>query len=424
MRNLFLALSIFILMQLSACSKENELSYLPDLSAIRANLAFTCVYQEDHFPPLNPEADVLFKYARYLEKKAGPKDHEDIGRYYRIAAAYGHYKANNNLQAKLQSAELSSPDRVKEAVGLATTLVDQGIGLGYYNIGLYLKSGFGFKQNEEEALRYFRKAADLGVPDAQYYVGDLLAPSNMAPKIAQQMWSCAAKQGHGRAGLVLGVDLKGDGLYREATEAFQLGAAAGEGTSAMVLRETFGGIKPENELYYLALSYDPERVRRYELIGKFLSDNQYRNPKVPDIDKIVPLPPAKLPEWDGTFQWAKDNATPPEKPSDELVNRLAKEKNLDPSTGLPIPQPLKVSLGTRAKTNEFCPESGVWQAHYSWYTACPGDSLRQFKKGETFPTHVFYSRRDFAVLNWILGPERVELAVLWRLTAYEDEGQA
>nr|WP_274921688.1 DUF6396 domain-containing protein [Providencia sp. G1(2023)] len=27
--------------------------------------------------------------------------------------------------------------------------------------------------------------------------------------------------------------------------------------------------------------------------------------KFPDIDKIVPLPPAELPEWDGTFEYKK-----------------------------------------------------------------------------------------------------------------------
>jgi uncharacterized protein len=59
---------------------------------------------------------------------------------------------------------------------------------------------------------------------------------------------------------------------------------------------------------------------------------------VPDIDQIVPLPPAKLPAWDGTFQWQKDQdaAVPPPKPSDELIARLSKDKHLDPATGLPL----------------------------------------------------------------------------------------
>jgi hypothetical protein len=60
--------------------------------------------------------------------------------------------------------------------------------------------------------------------------------------------------------------------------------------------------------------------------------------KVPDIDQIVPLPPATLPPWDGTFRWQKeqDAAVPPQKPSDELIERLSKDKNLDPATGLSL----------------------------------------------------------------------------------------
>ncbi|NYH25166.1 hypothetical protein GGD40_004737 [Paraburkholderia bryophila] len=88
---------------------------------------------------------------------------------------------------------------------------------------------------------------------------------------------------------------------------------------------------------YISLPNDPERSQRYELTWKFLTSNDERNPKVPDIDKIVPLPPAKLPSWDGTFQWQKeqDAAVPPQKPSDELIDELAQAKHLAPSTGLP-----------------------------------------------------------------------------------------
>jgi len=52
----------------------------------------------------------------------------------------------------------------------------------------------------------------------------------------------------------------------------------------------------------------------------------------------VPLPPAQLPAWDGTFQWQKeqDAAKPPQKPAESHVAKLAREKNLDPATGLPL----------------------------------------------------------------------------------------
>ncbi|WP_221928298.1 DUF6396 domain-containing protein, partial [Pseudomonas amygdali] len=63
-----------------------------------------------------------------------------------------------------------------------------------------------------------------------------------------------------------------------------------------------------------------------------------RLPKLLDIDSIVPLPPAKLPAWDGTFQWEKERGakTVPNKPDDALLQRLSKEKDLDPVTGLPL----------------------------------------------------------------------------------------
>jgi hypothetical protein len=75
---------------LCGCSnKEDQVPSQYDMSAVRANLAFTCVHEAEHLPPLDPQADVLFKYGRYLEKQNGPKDFNEVARYYRIAAAHG-----------------------------------------------------------------------------------------------------------------------------------------------------------------------------------------------------------------------------------------------------------------------------------------------------------------------------------------------
>lgn len=125
----------------------------------------------------------------------------------------------------------------------------------------------------------------------------------------------------------------------------------------VVVVEVGGDDTPSDELYYLGQTKDPERSRRYKLIGDFIDANDGLNPKVPDIDQIVPLPPAQLPPWDGTFQWQKeqDAAQPPQKPAETLVTKLAREKNLDPATGLPV-APAKsakderVPLGTVART--------------------------------------------------------------------------
>jgi len=328
-----------------ACTrKDDRLALLPDMSAVRANLAFTCVHEADHLPALDRDADQLFQYGRYLEKKDGPKDFNDIARYYRIAAAHSHYKANQNLQLLVSQGFADSPDAPKETIDLAARLVSQGVPGCYYDIGHYLELGYGLNEDTEMALRYMRKAADLGSPDAQYYVGQKLAPIDNAPAIARQMWQCAADQGHGKAANTLGIDLQAEKRYGDAITAFQKAVAAGEAQGALSLEAAFSGVSEADRLSYTGVGKDAERSRRYRLIRRFINGNDGRDPKVPDIDRIVPLPPKKLPAWDGTLQWEKEQAAalPPQKPSDELIKRLSREKHLDPATGLPSAKPDQV----------------------------------------------------------------------------------
>jgi TPR repeat protein len=408
-----------------ACTKENPLASLPDMSAVRTNLAFTCVHEADHLPPLDPDADQLFQYGRYLQKQNGPKDFSEIARYYWTAAAHDHYKANTNLQQLVSTGLADSPDSRKETIDLAVQLVKQGVPGGYYDIAHYLELGYGLKQDSATALRYFRKAADLGSPDAQYYVGGKLAPIDAAPEIALQMWRCAADQGHGKAATSLAIDRSADKFYSEAVKAFQQGVMAGNSQAASFLEGGFKGPPPDDRLNYLALPNDPERARRYKLIGKFLDDNEGLNPKVPDIDLIVPLPPAKLPPWDGTFQWQKEHAAavPPQKPTEALVTKLASEKNLDPATGLPLPpaksaKDERLPLGTVARTGQACPQGGLWTVQQ--FAGVSYDATRRFRKGETMPQLALNDPRPIPGLDWLLGMRKYRSDSEWTLKAYVD----
>ncbi|WP_029310381.1 SEL1-like repeat protein, partial [Cupriavidus metallidurans] len=170
-----------------------------------------------------------------------------------IAAAHGHYKANSNLQKLVSEGMASSPLPQRESVALASRLIDAGVPSGYYDIGYYLNLGYGLKQDKEMALRYFRKAADLGNADAQFYVGKLLAPRDKAPEIARQMRQCATDQGHGGAAHTLGIDLQIDGVYSDAVKAFQEGVIAGDSMSASFLEHGFKAPPPSDGLNYLAL---------------------------------------------------------------------------------------------------------------------------------------------------------------------------
>ncbi|MBP0712639.1 sel1 repeat family protein [Burkholderia sola] len=378
--------------------KANDLPGSSDLASVRANLAFTCVHEADRLPTIDLDADTLFRYGRYLQTRDGPKDFDEVARYYRIAAAHGHYKANHNVQQLVSQGMASSPNAAHEAVEWASRLVNQGIPMGYYDIGYYLNSGYGLKQNKELALRYIRRAADLGNADAQYHVSELLAPHDKSPDISLKMLKCATNQGHGRSAFDLGIYLKYNQYFPGATIAFQKSVISGNGMSAMVLEKSFLGPPSTDRGFYLDLPEDPERSRRYQLIGRFLRDNKLANPKVPDIDKIVPLPPAKLPRWDGTFEWEKQRAQVPPKPSDELINRLAKEKNLDRATGLPLSpdaQPsqtaspadvvARLPLGTAARTGARHPEGGMRCARIR--RGLQAETTRKFSKRDVPPIH-------------------------------------
>ncbi|OWR63610.1 SEL1-like repeat protein [Klebsiella pneumoniae] len=326
---------------LSGCDQKSvhmEASSEP-LTDISTPPAFAC--QHETFPAPSADTDVLFKYARWLQKNNLLKQDRSVDaqteRLYRIAAENGLYKASINLQNGALRGQFSLSSH--EQFRLSQQLIAAGVATGYYLTAIYLERGVaGLQQDPALALRYYRKAADEGNPQAQAYVGDKLAPVDRAPDIAHQMRRCAAEQGEGKAAM-LGINLQGKEDYQSAIEAFQLGVAAGNGSSARFLANGFSGPEPGDRLYYLAQQKDPERARRYKQIAKILSNYSYASPTVPEINDIVPLPPALLPEWDGKLKWLEEREAnvPPPKPSAALIEKLAKAKQLNPATGRPLP---------------------------------------------------------------------------------------
>ncbi|MBB4822772.1 hypothetical protein HNP29_006196, partial [Pseudomonas alcaligenes] len=338
------------------------------LPQIRANLAFTC--RHERIPEASADSDLLFTYARWLQKnnqlKQDPTVDAEVERLYRIAAEHQHYKASINLINGAFRGHFKV--RGAERLRLSQEMMEAGVASGYYFVGLFLQRGSaGLREDPEMALRYYRKAADEGSALAQALVADKLAPIDIAPDIARQMRRCAAEQGHGDAASDLGVNLAGLGRYREALEAFQLGVAAGDEVSAGFLEEGFRGPASTNTLYYLDQDKDLERAERYKTIWRILARYSYASPKVPEINEILPLPPAELPPWDGKLQWLEERKAnvPPPKPSEALIWQLARDKHLDPATGRPTPEsPHFVYLDSLliCVSGEPCPRAGYWAA--------------------------------------------------------------
>ncbi len=400
---------------LVACSNSGTFNvtkkdpFVEPLTEFEAKLAFTC--QHETIPAPSAKSDVLFQYARWLQKNNQLKQDKtidlEIERLYRIASENGHFKANINLQngAMRGRFELSGAQHLR----MSQILIDAGVATGYYFVGIFLQQGSaGLHEDADMSLRYFRKAADEGNAQAQYLVGEKLEAIDAAPEIAIQMYRCAAEQGHGKAAVTLGVYLKHKGEYQQALEVFQKGVVAGHESAAGRLEDAFRGPLPSNQLDYLGQLEDLERAERYETIWRILANYSYANPTVPEINEILPLPPAKLPEWDGKLQWleARLANVPPQKPSEALIRELAEAKGLEPATGKPTadsPAFIRAEQpSTTCQSGQACPQIGYW-------IVAGNAVIRRFEEGETLPTlNVRHREHRFLLPDRVtVGPEKV-----------------
>jgi hypothetical protein len=162
----------------------------------------------------------------------------------------------------------------------------------------------GLKPDTTVAYAFWQKAADMCAPGAQTLLGAQLLASYDSPKdgfwankkIGLQMLECALSQGQGAAARKLGLEYErqktSEGKHR-ALAYYQEGVKFGDQDSADALEIAF----ESGPLDYAAPFVDHDRERRYQVFGKELRDNP--DLRFPNLDKILPLPAAKLPQWSG-----------------------------------------------------------------------------------------------------------------------------
>ncbi|EKT64484.1 DUF6396 domain-containing protein [Providencia alcalifaciens] len=282
------------------------------------DLTFTCVYEKDTLPPVDPEADIWFKQARELEKiNKHQRDYKQIGELYRKAAERNHPKAMLNLSNLISYGKVppvKGKGPAQEVWDIIRKMAKLNISYGYYQMGHYLDTGYGVAADRTKALAYFRQAADLGNPEAQFVIGNIFLSKRLEnmqdnpafyPEIGKKMLDCAVQQQHGKAAYYLATYyLDVDKELDNGMKYHQLAVKNGYRASASALAEGFKPNVKENSMYYIPIKPDLDRSARYESIVKEI-DASDETAKFPDIDKIVPLPPAELPEWDGTFEYKK-----------------------------------------------------------------------------------------------------------------------
>ncbi|HHX2506662.1 TPA: DUF6396 domain-containing protein [Neisseria subflava] len=329
--------------------KQRKKETMKTIEEIKKNLEFTCVHEKR--PPLSEETQQLYNYALHRDLnhmwpgQRGDGFWDELLPYYRIAAANGDYKANVRLQFLLSDGWTKVPDIEAEAEvhKLYKMLHKQLPATAYYLLKGYIEDDYGVSAPPDSELAFLRKAADMGSREAQYTLGQMISSLDdeetreFRLKLMMKLYRCASEQGQGNASYWLGMFLPDYHKYDEAVRAYHQGVKNGNYLSAFILSNAFKAGKDKGSNDFLDVETDEERARRYGIIDSYLSTYEFMSPTVPDLDDIVPLPPAPLPEWDGkiAFQRWVEGAEPP-KPSDELLNKLADKAGVDVKTGLPL----------------------------------------------------------------------------------------
>ena len=299
--------------------KTKVLPHMQALAPFDPHIAsFECQTEANKVPPIDAQAEDWFLEARTLEDPftfVDRRDYKKIVQLTRQAAERHHWKAMLNL-ASLYVEGRDPPNGEDAALTLVSQAVELGIPAAYDRMGTYFLNGTGLNGNTDRAYAFFQRAAAMGNPQAMTFLGEKMdAGEGLKPgywgniPIAIKMFECALAQGYGPAA----VEMKPMYAVPRAPDGTQLGRETPE-TRDRVMRALHEGVRGgceycANRLFIefdhpgklenmFVPFIDKARGQRYKGLGKALSFNPDR--RFPNLDKILPLPPAPLPPWDGT----------------------------------------------------------------------------------------------------------------------------
>jgi hypothetical protein len=225
-------------------------------------------------------------------------------------------------------------------------------------MGAYHINGTGVNRDASRAYAFWELAADMGSASAQAYLGEALDAAYDSPKqgfwgnrkVGLKMLECSMAQGNPKGAFALGLSLDvTDHDYSHALKALVEAVKFGSEDAANYLRGSFEGFGDD----LVGRIHDEARGKRYDVLQMAL----FYNPdlRFPNLDKVLPLPPTRLPKWDGDEQTLIDAAKAVIPVSSgplatALVARGAARQVAPP------PRPLQSS------GDKPCPAEGIWQA--------------------------------------------------------------
>lgn len=335
---------------------------------------FNCVYQAQRVPAPDPQAEMWFQQALAMDDPNLPIDKIDYGKMYQLylqAADRNHWEAMLNLASLILSNRDGVPEHDPEvAIQWVEKAMKLGIPDAYDRMGVYHLHGLIKGGDATSAYAFFQRAADMGSPAAMTFLGYKLTATYDNPSegfwgnlpIGTKMLECAFAQGDGDAAEKLSLIYARANTNEAKGRALKIlheGVKLGSAKCADSLVPEFDGMDLDNGTNLVG-HIDKARAQRYGKIGDILKLYDGRL-KLPNLDKVLPLPPAPLPKWNGNVQTLIDGAkavTPPPKvqqgavlPGREFIPHGYAVSSLDQST--------MVVTG-----NQIVPRDGYWLALY------------------------------------------------------------
>lgn len=331
---------------------------------------FDCEIEASKFPSIDAQADAWFREALALDSAdifPDRRDYKRIVQLTRQAAERLHWKAMLNL-ASLYVEGRDPAHGEEDAVKLVEDAMRLGVPAAYDRMGTYYSNGTGVKGDATRGYAFWQRAAEMGSPAAMAYLGEKLDATWDDPQgtfwgnhpIGLKMLECAYAQGNGDAAFQLALSYKHP-VKREATRedrkrallVMHEGVKFGSEDCANSLQMEFG--HPFDLEKMLAPYIDKARAERYRLLGDALGFDP--SDRFPNLDKILPLPPAELPPWNGDrdtlLNAARGVSPPPASPKPGAASQRSGRFHLDAAFAL-----RDTGQETRALS---APVEGYWQ---------------------------------------------------------------
>lgn len=299
------------------------------------------------------QAQSLFEQGMALTSPAlwpNERNYPEAVQLWQQAADLGHWKATmmlvqtyrtgagqNSAKGRFYVPALQ-PEQVIERL---EALMKQNVPDAFYEMGHAYQDGYGLPPDTSRAWALWELAADMGSARAQTHIAKALNYDEGSDalkgggawanaKVAVQMLECAVAQGDGQAAYELGLELD---LFASSGHALNDDKEAQFARARQILHN---GVKwgSEDAAGYLSTAFrhgmplvnnviDTARGMRYHELANAL----YNNPdlRFPNLDRVLPLPPAKLPTWnmadvDGLIRAAQAVRVTPKQPQQPDAN--------------------------------------------------------------------------------------------------------